>query len=60
MWNKIALLLVIISAANIGLVTLLHVDILAVLGGVLPVINVLVGLSGIYLLLDHYTNLLKS
>ena len=60
MFHKIALLLVIISAANIGLITLLHVDILAVLGGVLPVINVLVGLSGLYLLLDHYTTLLKS
>ena len=61
MWHKLALLLVIISAANIGLSSIMHVDVISALFGELShVINVLVGLSGLYLLLSNYTTLLKK
>jgi uncharacterized protein len=61
MFNKITLLLVILGALNIGLVTLLHVDLIGVLFGTFShIINVLVGLSGMYMLLTTYTTLLKK
>lgn len=60
MLHKVATLLVIIGAVNIGLVTLTHVDMIALFGGLSHVINVLVGVSGIYMLLDTYTTLLKK
>ena len=61
MFNKITLLLVIFGAINIGLVTLLHVDLISVLFGTFShIISVLVGLSGLYMLLTTYTTLLKK
>ncbi len=61
MFNKITLLLVILGAVNIGLVTMLHVDLIGVIFGDLShIISVLVGLSGIYMLLTTYTTLLKK
>ncbi len=61
MLHKFALLLVIIGAVNIGLVTWLHVDLITTLfGGFSPFISVLVGLSGVYMLLTTYTTLLKK
>lgn len=61
MLNKIALLLVIVGATNIGLVAWVQFDLIGVLfGGLSPIINLLVGLSGLYMLLTHYTTLLKK
>lgn len=61
MLNRLALLLVILGATNIGLVSWIHVDVIGVLfGGLSSIINVLVGLSGLYMLLTHYTTLLKK
>ena len=61
MFNKITLLLVILGAVNIGLVTLLHVDLIGVVFGDLShLVNALVGFSGIYMLLTTYTTLLKK
>ena len=61
MLNRLALLLVIIGATNIGLVSWIHVDVIGMLfGGLSSIINVLVGLSGLYMLLTHYTTLLKK
>jgi uncharacterized membrane protein YuzA (DUF378 family) len=61
MFNKITLLLVIFGAINIGLVTLLHVDLIGVVFGDLShIISVLVGFSGLYMLLTTYTTLLKK
>ena len=57
--HKLAMLLVIIGAANIGLGTL-HIDLVAMFGGLAPVINTLIGVSGIYMLLDTYTTVLKK
>lgn len=61
MFNKITLLLVIIGALNIGLVTLLHVDLIGVMfGSFSHIISVLIGFSGLYMLLTTYTTLLKK
>lgn len=61
MFNKITLLLVIIGALNIGLVTLLHVDLInVVFGSFSHIIGVLVGFSGLYMLLTTYTTLLNK
>jgi uncharacterized membrane protein YuzA (DUF378 family) len=57
--HKVATLLVILGAANIGLSTL-HLDLVAMFGGLAPIINTLIGISGIYMLLDTYTTLLKK
>lgn len=61
MLHRLTLLLVIIGAVNIGLITWLHVDLITMLFGDLShIISVLVGLSGVYMLLTHYTTLLKK
>lgn len=61
MLNKITLFLVILGAANIGLTTWAHVDVIAVVFGDLSrFISAMVGLSGMYMLLKNYTNLLKA
>ncbi len=61
MLQKLALLLVIVGAVNIGMVSWAHVDLIAVIFGPLAhVISVLVGLSGMYMLLTNYTTLLKK
>lgn len=61
MLHKIALLLVIFGAVNTGLVSLTHVDVITVMFGTFShIINVLVGLSGLYMLLTTYTTLLKK
>jgi uncharacterized membrane protein YuzA (DUF378 family) len=61
MFNKITLLLVILGAVNIGLVTLLHVDLISVMfGNFSHIISVLIGFSGVYMLLTTYTTLLKK
>lgn len=58
--HKWATLLVILGAANIGLSSMAHVDVIAMFGPFAQFINVLVGVSGIYLLLDTYTTVLKK
>ena len=61
MFHKIVLFLVIFGALNIGLVSLLHVDLITMIFGELGLImNVLVGFSGLYMLLSTYTTLLKK
>ncbi len=61
MFNKITLLLVIIGSLNVGLVTLLHVDLIGVVfGDFSHIISVLIGFSGLYMLLTTYTTLLKK
>lgn len=58
--HKIATLLVIVGAANIGFVSWIHVDLIGMFGSLSSTINVLVGVSGIYMLIDTYTTLLKK
>lgn len=58
--HKWATLFVIVGSANIGLTTMLHVDLIGMFGPFAQFINVLVGASGIYMLLDTYTTLLKK
>lgn len=58
--HKWATLLVIVGAANIGLTTMAHIDLIAMFGPFSQFINVLVGVSGIYMLLDTYTTVLKK
>lgn len=61
MLNKVTLFLVILGAANMGLATWAHVDVIAVVFGDLSrTISALVGLSGVYMFLKNYTNLLKA
>ncbi len=61
MLHKITLLLVILGATNIGLVSWFGVDVIGMLFGVIgPFVNVLIGLSGVYMLLSTYTTLLKK
>jgi uncharacterized protein len=61
MFNKITMLLVIVGALNVGLVTLLHVDLIGTIFGELTrIVNVLVGFSGLYMLVTTYTTLLKK
>lgn len=61
MFHKIALLLVIVGATNVGFTSWLHVDIVSTLfGPISPMVNVLVGLSGVYMLLTTYTTLIKK
>lgn len=58
--HKLATLLVIVGAANIGFVSWIHVDLIGMFGSLSSTINVLVGVSGIYMLIDTYTTLLKK
>lgn len=61
MFHKIALLLVIVGATNVGFTSWLGTDIVATLfGPIAPMVNVLVGLSGVYMLLTTYTTLIKK
>lgn len=60
MFHKIATFLVILGAANIGLTSWLHVDLIAMFGSLSSAINVLVGVSGLYMLLTTYTTVLKK
>lgn len=60
MFHKVATFLVIVGAANIGLTSWLHFDLIAVFGALSSTINVLVGVSGIYMLISTYTTLLKK
>lgn len=59
MIHKLATFLVILGAANIGLVSWLHVDLIAMFGSLSSTVNVLVGVSGLYMLLVTYTTILK-
>jgi uncharacterized membrane protein YuzA (DUF378 family) len=60
MFHKIATFLVILGAANIGLTSWLHVDLIGMFGSLSSTINVLVGVSGLYMLLTTYTTVLKK
>lgn len=59
-FHKLATFLVIVGAANIGLSSWIHVDLISMFGPLSSVINALVGVSGIYMLVDTYTTLLKK
>jgi uncharacterized membrane protein YuzA (DUF378 family) len=52
--------MVIVGAVHIGLVTLTGINMIGMFGGLSHVINVLIGISGIYMLLDTYTTVLKK
>jgi uncharacterized membrane protein YuzA (DUF378 family) len=58
--HKLATLMVIVGAVHIGLVTLTGINMIGMFGGLSHVINVLIGISGIYMLLDTYTTVLKK
>jgi len=61
MWHKLASLLIVLSAANIGMASIVHVDVMSAMFGELShAVNALVGLSGLYMLLGNYTTLLKK
>lgn len=60
MLDKVTLLLVIIGAVNIGLVTVLGFDFISIFGPLSPVVKLVVGFSGVYMLLTTYTTLLKT
>lgn len=60
MFHKFATFLVILGAANIGLTSWLHIDLIGMFGALSATVNVLVGVSGIYMLLSTYTTLLKK
>ena len=60
MFHKIATFLVILGAANIGLTSWVHIDLIAMFGSLSATINVLVGVSGLYMLLTTYTTVLKK
>lgn len=60
MYHKLALFLVIIGAVNLGMVSWAHVDLISVVFGDLSrIVSAMVGLSGVFMLLDNYTTLLK-
>lgn len=60
MFHKVATFLVILGAANIGMTTWVHVDLIGMFGSLSSTINVLVGVSGLYMLLSTYTTVLKK
>lgn len=61
MFHKLVLFLVIFGALNVGLVSLVQVDLITMIFGTFSlIINVLVGFSGLYMLLTTYTTLLKK
>jgi uncharacterized membrane protein YuzA (DUF378 family) len=60
MFHKTAMFLVIFGAANIGLTSWLHVDLIGMFGSLSSAINVLVGVSGLYMLLSTYTTVLRK
>lgn len=62
MLNKVAMFLVILGAANLGFSSWTHVDVISVVfGGELShAVSALVGLSGMYMFLKNYTNLIKA
>jgi uncharacterized membrane protein YuzA (DUF378 family) len=60
MFNKVTLFLVIIGAVNMGVASWSGVNILStVFGDLSTAVSALIGLSGVYMLLDNYTTLLK-
>jgi uncharacterized membrane protein YuzA (DUF378 family) len=59
-FHKWAMFLVILGAANVGFSSFLHVDVVGMFGSLSSAINVLIGVSGIYMLLSTYTTLLKK
>ncbi len=60
MLNKLATFLVILGAANIGFTSWLHFDLIAMFGSLSSTVNVLVGVSGMYMFLTTYTTLIKK
>jgi len=60
MFHKLATFLVILGAANIGLTSWVHIDLIGMFGSLSSTINVLVGVSGLYMLLSTYTTVLKK
>jgi len=60
MFHKLATFLVILGAANIGLSSWVHLDLIGMFGALSSTINVLVGVSGLYMLLSTYTTVLKK
>ena len=60
MFSKWTMFLVILGAVDMGVSSWTGVHIIAtVFGSISPVVSALIGLSGVYMLLDNYTNLLK-
>jgi len=60
MFHKLATFLVILGAANIGFTSWVHLDLIGMFGSLSATINVLVGVSGLYMLLSTYTTVLKK
>lgn len=60
MFSKATMFLVILGAVNMGVSSWTGVSVIStVFGDLSSVVSALVGLSGVYMLLDNYTNMLK-
>lgn len=60
MFHKLATFLVILGAANIGLTTMMNINVIGMFGTLAATINVLVGVAGLYMFLTTYTTLIKK
>ncbi len=60
MFSKSTMFLVILGAVDMGVSSWTGVHVIStVFGSLSPVVTALIGLSGVYMLLDNYTNMLK-
>jgi uncharacterized membrane protein YuzA (DUF378 family) len=60
MFSKATLFLVILGAVDMGVSSWTGVHLIStIFGTISPVVSALIGLSGVYMLLDNYTNMLK-
>jgi uncharacterized membrane protein YuzA (DUF378 family) len=61
MFSKATLFLVILGAVDMGMSSWAGVSVVStVFGDLSSVVSALIGLSGVYMLLDNYTNMLKT
>jgi uncharacterized membrane protein YuzA (DUF378 family) len=60
MFSKWTTFLVILGAVDMGVSSWTGVHVIStVFGGVSPVVTAMIGISGVYMLLDNYTNMIK-
>lgn len=60
MFSKATMFLVILGAVDMGVNSWAGVSVIStVFGGLSTVVVALIGISGVYMLLDNYTNMLK-
>ena len=61
MFHKFVLFLIIFGAINVGLVEIMHLDLIGTVFGTLShLVYALVGISGLYTALTTYTTLVKK